>query len=283
MATYKPSFPRINEGLSAPSDQTVVPVLTPQMRVIGFASIAKTTFTGSETTLTLASGPVPLVSVQLAPIVDTNDVNGTREVQEFMAIMWPENVQYQRPWIGYPELVLADDPHMIDYWGFWSLPVNTIMYRFSKGYYLTALQFNLAPAAVRDDTTPPTPTPPTDGAIRWAVSLDKATVQQTCAFIDFNWVELFKTNQYVIAKGNDGPNPLSISVTEQPSTGEFKASVLKGIGQSIIGQNQVLYDTIRILRLRDPQPGTYTFKFAVTVTNETGAPTYPVTLTLTVV
>jgi hypothetical protein len=59
--------------------------------------------------------------------------------------------------------------------------------------------------------------------------------------------------------------------------------VLTGIGQTVVGQGQVLFDTVRILCLKTPAPGDYTFTFSVQATNQAGVTAFPVTLTLQVV
>lgn len=281
MAVYKQGYPLIGKGLNEPSTQTVVPVMTREGQVIAFVTISKTTFTGTETSLTLPSGNAPLVSVQLAPRAQMGDLSYNTRLEEFMAIMWPTDVEWQKPWIGFSEFVFSDDPHNIDWWGFWSMPVNTIRYRFSDGVYLPALAFNLN-AMVPPAKNPVNPTPPTNGTIRWAASVDQVAFAKVCSFLDFNWAELFQTNQTII--DNYGTvDPVSIAIVSNPPTGEFKASVLTGIGQTVVGQGQVLFDTVRILCLKTPAPGDYTFTFSVQATNQAGVTAFPVTLTLQVV
>ncbi|MDN3080125.1 hypothetical protein P2K78_14495, partial [Enterococcus faecium] len=112
-------------------------------QVSAFVTITNTRFTGTVSSLTLPSGNAPLVSVQLAPRAQMGDLSYNTRLEEFMAIMWPTDVEWQKPWIGFSEFVFSDDPHNIDWWGFWSMPVNTIRYRFSDGVYLPALAFNL--------------------------------------------------------------------------------------------------------------------------------------------
>lgn len=270
-------------GLSQPSVQTILPVITESGRIMGFYPIAKTTFAGTETSFTLASHPsvpVPITSVQLPP-KNAQNVNSEQRVEEYMAAMWPANQDGLKPWIGYSELVSANDPQYLGYYSRWSMPVVHIMHRFAYGAYLEGLFVNMNQTVSVPST--PTPATPQNATISWATSQPVAAFQQECAYLDFNWVNLFQTNNVVTSQaGGTQVIPVSITVTSNPAGGVFKASALQGIGMTQVPGGAVQFNTIRILRLAQPTAGSYTFTFNVTANVNGAVQTYPVTLTLTV-
>jgi hypothetical protein len=267
-------------GLTSPSKQTILPVMLTSGRVVAFLPITVTTFAGTETTYTTANGPVPITSVQLPPKNVTN-VYDEQRVEEFMVIQWPETDDSSSPWLGYPGMVLPDMPNTIGYYSWWSMPVTTIFQHFGRGVYLSALKFNM------DQTVPagtsPTPPPVTNGDLRWACTMDQQAFETSCAFIDFNWVQLFQAQLQTDGVTNN-VIPLSITTDSNPTGGQFKASVLQGLGgQTVYPGGGVMFDTIRIIRLQAPAAGNYTFTFTITANDNGVVETSNATLTLTVV
>jgi hypothetical protein len=64
------------------------------------------------------------------------------------------------------------------------------------------------------------------------------------------------------------PVPLRIVVKEVPPTGEFKVQVLSGYGgQSVVGANAPIYNTLRFLKMKpiagSTLPKDFAFKFTV--------------------
>lgn len=268
-------------ALAAPSKQTLLPVMLPSGKVYGFFPIASTTFTGAETTFALANGSVAITTVTLPPKVSTN-IHGENRVQQYMAAVFPTNTERTQPWRGYPELVPVDIPNDIGYYSWWSMPVTMWFNHFGKGAFLDSMtsgMANFVPSAA-DEQDPPTITTPK--TLEWACTMNLQAFTEECAFFDFNWVALFNAVAQAdpTAFGN-GVIPLSISTVSNPATGEFKASVVQGHGgQTIVPGGGVQFNTVRILRLHDPEAGAYVFNFAVT---DNLGQSVPAVLTLTIV
>lgn len=272
--------------LAQPSAQTLLPLITDSGRIYGWFPITKTTFNGSETSVTLSGGVVvPVTTVTLPPTVATNQAQSQR-VTQYMASYFPISQEYTRPWLSYPDslIVRPDYPNDIGYYSWWSMPVTTVIEHFNRGTFLNAMIFRLDPTV----PVPGTPTPPTvttPSAITWTASLDPQTFSPECAFFDFNWVDLFKVaqqanpNQY-----GSAVTPLAIATVSNPSGGALKATIVQQYGQDIYPGGGVVFSTVRILRLADVAPGTYTFTFNISYTQDGAATplTVPATLNLTI-
>lgn len=270
--------------LSEPITQTVLPIVMPDGRVYGFFPIEATTFNGTETEFTLSQGQVPITTVTLAPKNFTNTYDEQR-VEQYMAAQWPSDTEGVSPWRGYRELVTVDQPQNIGFYSWWSMPVVSIMKHFGRGILWDALMFNM-------DQTPfvqPTPEPPvvtTPQSLTWATSINAQAFASECAFIDFNWVNLFQAVFVSDSQEGNGVVPMAITTTSNPAGGYFKASVVTGatVGQTIYPGGGAVFNTVRILRLQDPPAGTYTFNFNITYTlNGSNTMNVPAALTLTVV
>jgi hypothetical protein len=154
----------------------------------------------------------------------------------------------------------------------YSMPTQSWFLHFGTGLYIGGLMHNLAP--VVPDPTDPTPPPGESNAMEWAASVDYTSLFGPCAFFDFNWMEVFLQRRQSY--------PLRIEVVSNPAPippakdAPMKASV---IGIPIGTANGVIYDSIRIMRLADLEPGDFIFNFKIY--DEAGMST-PVTLTLTV-
>jgi hypothetical protein len=297
------SMIQFGQPFPEPIAQTILPIITAAGVVVGFFPITSTTFAGTETSFALASGTIPVSSVALPPKVTTNTLEGFRN-EYYMAAMWPEGpgtlgptiVQPANPynpsqtilsrdfspWRGYPEFVDGALPNNLGYYSWWSMPTVMWLHHFGRGTYLNALINDLnMPIPTPPSGTPPTPVTPV--TLRWVCSASIESFLIDCAYFDFNWVSEFQvayppdTTQY----GN-AQTPMSITVVSNPAGGYFKASVVQGQGQTIIGGGGVVYDTIRILRLSDPPAGSYTFDFNINVSVNGQIQAIPVVLTLTI-
>lgn len=255
--------------LKAPVDQSVLPVMYQSGRIIGYALIASTTFTGAETTFSLPDGlALPLTSVTL-------DVDPTQpyRVTQYMAAVFSDGLSAKlQPWAS--EHVLSPDMNETPY-RMWSLPAQTWALRYVPGNLVTALSAGMDLTTVAP-TTPGAPSVTTPATLQWQASINYATLTGDCPFFDFNWVALFKASSTteairIVVTGN--PPPVA------PAT--VSPIVAKVVGMPVIvGQNVVLYNTIRIMRLvSEITAGVYTFNF--NVYDELGQVT-PAVLTLTV-
>jgi hypothetical protein len=284
--------------------QTILPIITAAGVVVGFFPITSTTFTGTERTFALASGTVPITSVAL-PNLNSQPLLESYRNELYMAAMWPEGtgalgpvivyppdpnhagqtIQYRdlAPWRGYPEFVDGANPKTLGYYSWWSMPVTLWRHHFSKGTYLNALTNDLDfPIPAPPSTNPPTPVTPQ--TLRWSCTANAESMLIDCAYFDFNWV-----NEFQLAYQPDPDQtgnavvPMSISVVSNPAGGFFKASVVQGLGQTILAGGAVVYDTIRILRLADPTAGNYTFDFSISTSVNGATVSVPAVLTLAIV
>jgi hypothetical protein len=276
--------------LTAPSKQTILPVVKQSDGMImGFYAIAETTFTGSETSFTLSDGTVPLLSVTVDALNQTNtqDADEAR-VPQFMAAVWPIDNEYQLPWRGYASFIDPSLPNNIGYYAWWSMPTVLWMKHFSLGTWLTSMKYGLA----QYDIVAPTPggNPPvtTPQSLEWSTSIDLAAFGPNCTYSDFNWIELFQA-QLATDPSVEGVAvvPQSIMTTSNPAGGALKASVVQGVsgsaGPTIYPGGGVVFNTVRILKLLDVVPGTYTFTFQVSALVSGQVKTSTATLNLTVV
>lgn len=266
-------------ALAQPSRQTLLPIMMPSGKIYGFFPIAAQTFAGTETTYALAEGSVPVTTVTLPPKNLTN-IQGEQRVEQFMVAQWSSVKESLAPWRGYAAFIDVAVPNVLGYYAWWSMPVTSWFRHFGKGVYLDSLSVGMAllnPGTV--PTEPPTVVTPQ--VLTWATSMDAQSFATDCAFFDFRWDLLFETAvQADPTQQGNGVIPLSISTVSNPPGGFFKASVVQGGGgQTIVPGGGVVFNTVRILRLQDPAPGTYTFDFAV---SDNLGRTTPAVLTLTV-
>lgn len=281
---------RFDQPLATPSTQTLVPYLTDTGRVAGFFPITETTFNGSETTLTVSPGHTVNLKVVTLPttvpaIALTDNLKSQTRVTQFMAGYFPlsQDSEVVKPWASYPSLVPID-PIRMNMGAWWSMPVTTVMEHYSRGVYLDALNWNLDPIIVAGSSpTPPPATTPQ--ALSWATAVDLSTLQGECAFFDFNWMALFQAAsvQNPALFGSQAV-ALALSVVSNPASGEFKAVLVQNNGQSVLPGGAVMWDTVRILKLKDVAAGTYAFTFNISYQQFGAASTLttPVTLNLTV-
>lgn len=300
---------RVTFGVTFPQPvkQTLLPIMTAFDRIVGFFPITSTTFTGTETSFTLASGEIPITSVALPPKNNTSFIDENRQ-QYFMVAYWPEGdgslstgninslpwhadpdaptkvlttFRDLEPWRGYAEFVDGAKPNGLGYYSWWSMPAVLWLHHFSRGVYLDSMVNDMNNPIITPDPQPD-PTPVTPQSLKWVCTASKESFLIDCAFFDFNWVTQFQVSypQDQDQYGNCRV-PMSIEVVSNPPEGYFKATVVQSV-QTIIAGGSAVFDTIRILRLEDPTAGDYTFNFNIKLSNNGVAVTLPVTLTLTV-
>lgn len=277
--------------------QTILPIITPAGVVVGFFPITSTTFTGTETTFALASGTVPITTVSLPETNTLSFLDGQYRNALYMAAMWTDPITTANttnaghpvifrnfaPWRGYPEFVDGAKPKDLGYYSWWSMPATLWRHHFGAGTYLNALTNDLDfPIPTPPSTSAPAPVTPQ--TLRWSCTADAQSMLIDCAFFDFNWVKEFQlVYQPDPAQIGNGAIPMSISVVSNPAGGFFKASVVQGLGQTIIPGGGVVFDTIRILRLEDPTAANYTFNFSISTSINGTIVSVPAVLTLAVV
>jgi hypothetical protein len=270
--------------LEQPSKQTILPYITDSGRVYGFFAITETTFDGTETTFTVAPGTTVTVKTVTLPPINANNVDSMR-VTQYMAAYFPIAQEGQRPWTAYSTLVRTDMPNRLGYYNWWSMPVMTVINHFGRGTYLNALKFGLDPNIGTSTPTPPPVTTPQ--TLTWATSIDPLDLSKNCSFFDFSWVDLFKSAPaFNPDVAGNTVVPISINVVSNPPGGVFKAVQVQNSGQTIYPGGGVSFDTIRILKLDDAAPGTYTFNFTIQYNASSSATSpsmVPAVLNLTVV
>lgn len=271
--------------LTAPSTQTLLPIVMPSGRIYGFFPITSTTFAGTETTFALTEGAIPITTVTLPPKVQSNTYDTQGRIQQYMAAQWPADVEQQEPWIGYSELVSVTHPNDIGYYSWYSMPVTSWFQHFGRGSLWSSLLFNLSKYVYVPPSTGTAPEVTTPQTARWACTVNAQAFATECSFIDFNWIDLFKAQlQSDPSEQGWSVLPLSLSVTSNPTGGYFKASLLQAQGAQVIYPGGgVTTNTVRILRLQDPPAGTYTFDFEISANVNGNVVFSPAVLNLTVV
>jgi hypothetical protein len=256
---------KIGLPLDAPSKQTVVPVVVgPDYNmIVGWLHITETTFDGTETEITLPSGvEIPLTTLTL-PAQPFGDPELTR-VRQYMAAVYPWLPFNSRPYAA-PEFVSVDDSQ---YAMKWLMPVIGQQYRLSWGPLLTDLKWgmNESPGL---PPTPPSPPDADDAALTWAVTIGLNQLTHECAYFDFNWVELFKTQST--------KDPLKIEIVSNPAGGIFKSTIVAFPTVTPTGGTE--YNTVRILKLHEATADDYVFTYKIT---DRAGQSVTATLTLTV-
>jgi hypothetical protein len=273
---------------TAPVTQTILPVIIPRQstaQVVGFFPITSHQFAGTETTYVVQSGQ-PAAPVTTVTLPTLNSTPGyTPPVSQYMAVVYEWNDTTQdplitQPWGGYSNFINSTTS---GWYSRWSTPTGIQQHAFSWGTLLGSFKVGMGVYPAYVAPTPSTPSP-SNGALRWAVTVNLASVEPQCTFFDFNWMDLF--NQSLPAAqqvgGTNPVVPFEIVTTSQPSGGAFIATVLQR--PEYVPGGATVFDTIRILRMSNTiTAGTYTFGFSVTSTTQGVTESASVTLTLTVV
>lgn len=237
--------------LTTSSTQTILPVVINTNMVIGFYTIAKTTFANPmPATYALAEGPVSISTVTLPKGI--SDSNGPKVVPQYVASVLTTSQAYARPWLGYTSFI---DPMSVGEFHRWSLPSTGAVLTQNDGALITALRVSMA-TVVSPNVNPSAPNPQA-GTLNWQASASVDSFNMECGFFDFNWVTLFKET-------NSGVNPLRITTISNPTGGSLKSTVVSGSGQDYVQNGASIFDTVRIILLRPVPAGAYSFVFAVT-------------------
>lgn len=256
---------KLGQPLVEPSTQTILPVICGgNGNIRGWLPIASTTFDGTETEVTTSDGPIPVTTVTLPDLVYNTDLK--KRVQQYVAAYFPDDQEHQKPWLGYTAFV---DINESQYAMRWFMPTIGQGYQLNRGPLFTDLTIRMD----ADEGVPPTPPAPpvaTPATIKWAVAMSMNDLQVGCGFFDFNWVTLFQAKS--------AAQPLRIEIVSNPLTGEFKTTIVPY--PAVVGAGAVEFNTLRIIKLKPVNPGTFTFNYSIV--DQTGQAT-PVELTLTVV
>jgi len=254
----------LGQPLATPSTQTMLPIICGgNGNLKGYFTIAKTTFTGEETSFMLAEGPVDITTVTLPDKVLFNNIG----VQQYMAAVFPDDEVLQVPWGGYSSWINNNNTgYKLSY----VMATTGWLTRLNQGTLITNLLVNMA----ADATVVPGNVPPavSNAAIRWVASMNVNESQlSSCGFFDFLWTDLFATSSPSV-------DPLSISVVSNPPGGQFKSTLVPYPVITPLGGPQ--FNTVRIIKLQPAVAGTYTFNYVVTDTQNRQT---PVSLVLTLV
>lgn len=251
--------------LDKPSTQSMLPVICGHNSAIrGFIPIAVTEFTEAETTMTIDGVEVAITSVTLPKVVDDGH---QQRVRQYMAIVYPTEVQLQRPWIGFSEFVANDDAQYLG--AKHTMAVLGSITEYYLGPFVTNLLVGMDNRTfAQEPNVPPTAA---NSTIRWVASLKTNPTGLDCRFFDFNWVDQFKA-------ASDDVDPLNIELVQNPAGGFFKSTFAPFPVVRPLGSLQ--FNTIRILRLQPAPPGDYVFTYNIT---DSKGESVPATLTLTVV
>lgn len=247
-------------ALKQPSSQTIIPVVTDNGNIMGFFTIAKTTFDGTETTFDLSEGPIDITSITLPAKVDDGSGYG---VEQYMAAYY--DVPRLREWLGYSAFVSVNDT---GYATSYSMPVQGYVRRHNRGILITNLSVTMdTQGSVLEVNVPPNVQ---NAAVRWVAKLSANSVSLKCGFFDFPWTTLFKAKSDL--------TPLRIEIVANPVGGVFKSTLVPNPVISPLGN--VEFNTVRIIKLGDAVPGDYVFNYLVVDDKNQST---PCTLTLSVV
>lgn len=247
-----------NASLSEDVVQTILPVLARHQGsavATGYFVISSTTFDGSETEFEVDTDvDVPIQPVVLPPRGYDGTLNNSI-VPEYMAVVYDwEFHRETNPYAGIPTFVPAhDNTYFLQYIqasGDWKI-------RGSWGNLIGSLRINMA--QVTAGPLPPSAPPGTDAATQyWVASVPFGGLGASCAFYDFNWVDIF-TSTSLGALGS----PNRIEVVSNPSGNILKAMVVRQ-NPTYVGEGGMLYDTVRIVALVPNVPADdYEFDFKI--------------------
>lgn len=283
------AYQMFGQPLRVPSKQTMLPVIGQHGQIYGYYPIAETTFVGTETTFTLASGTIPVTTVTVHDRGTPSFSVGLDAVPQYMAAKFENEYSLPMlPWAAHSEFVSADNQNFIGYYSWWSMPEVTTVHHYGRGALINSLMLNLAEYGSTDpgstNPTPPSVTSPQ--AYYWDAPLNFQSLINECTFFDFRWDTLFETSiQEDKTQAGNSIVPLTLNVVSNPAGGEFKASLVTGLGgQTVVAGGGIMFNTVRVLQLKDAAPGTYTFNFEVSATfnDAAQATVIPVVFTVTV-
>ncbi len=246
--------------LKQPSIQTIIPVVTDNGNIMGFFTIAATTFDGTETSFALLEGPVEITSITLPAKASDGSNYG---VEQYMAAYY--DTPRLREWLGYSAFVSVNDT---GYDTRYSMPTQGYVRRHNRGILITNLSVGMdTQVTVLEPAVPPNVQ---NAAVRWVAKLSANSVTLQCGFFDFPWTTLFQAKSDL--------TPIRIEIVANPPGGKFKSTLVPNPVISPLGN--IEFNTVRIIKLGEAHAGDYVFNYMVIDDKNQST---PCTLTLTVV
>lgn len=250
---------KFGQPLDQPSRQTLLPVVLPTGEVMGYLKIATVTFQGDEVEMQVDGIPTPLKTVTV-PYTSSSMERGMsnlyREggrVQQYMAAYFEGSNAIYKPWVAYSSFF----PSGAGWNNQYIMPSSGVQVRLNTGFTVGSL---LEGMTVNEGNAPTVPTPPETNpdTIYWEAQVTELSEANECAFMDFDWVELYKVSR---APDNNGVvQPADIEIVTVPDGFQ----VFKVIPSEVVGASYQ-YTTLRIV-ITDPTlvaDGDNTFEFNV--------------------
>lgn len=236
---------KFGQPLDQPSRQTLLPVILPTGEVMGYLKIATVTFQGDEVEMMVDGIPTPLKTVTV-PYTSSSQERGMtnlyREggrVQQYVAAYFENSTSIHKPWVAYSSFFPAGAGWNNQY----IMPSTGVQVRLDAGFTIGSLLEGMT-VNEGSSTTVPTPPDPNPDAIFWEAEVSELSNADECAFIDFDWVELYKVSR---APDNMGTvQPADIEIVNVPPGFQ----VFKVIPSEVVGASYQ-YTTLRIV-IDDP-------------------------------
>lgn len=259
------------QAFDAPLAQAIVPVIRIENStavVLGYLNQSGV-FTGEETELEVQGVKLPATSV----IVPAGLTRAATQEDEFTRTPYFAVVAQDETYPSIPNFVSAADAYqlVISRNGF-SLPKA----KAHQGKLLGNMRTNMSSVGGDVPKAPDALNLVTPQSLTWAAEV---RFDDGPAYLDFNWLELFKAELGI--PSGEPFYPTKLDIVSNPATGELKAMLVQQ--QDYEYQGQPLLDAVRIVLLKKGATGEFTFEFKATQANEQGYVTTDVTLKLTLV
>lgn len=238
--------------------QTFLPIITDDNRILGLVGIPNTTFTGSETTLSVNSVTQPLRHVvpQRANISGVQQpsymaiaVTPSQERSNFQSASWLASFLPYGKWNN--QLGISAN-----------VEKETTLLQMLRGVNLSGTSSVVV--------VPPTASNGTH-TVEWSSDVNWGEYSHT--FIEVNWAALMNVNS-----GNVAPAAISLgAMTTDPSNGNVRAFVVQS-GAPVVNGG-VLMNTLRFIKLSEEGLPKGDYVWPATITNTDGA-TVSATFTL---
>lgn len=237
------------KALVVPSKQTLLPVISGESAaIIGFLTIAETTYDGTETTQAFAPPNADLPITTCTVPYRGNTVDQYR-VQQYMAVVLTHMEVYNKIWGGNDAFIEASDTGYLFRHYMPTIGWTSIL---TRGALVQSLVVGMATGApAMPDPSPPDPQP---AAAQWQAALPQFDAALKCPFFDFLWTDLFALTSNQL--------PLRLEVASNPPGGEFKTTLVP-IPVVDVATGAPMFNTIRIIRLKVADPGVYEFNYNI--------------------
>ncbi len=238
--------------LAVPSKQTLLPVIDGEAAsILGFLTIAETTFDGTETEFVFPDGETPLpITTCTVPYRGTT-IDQYR-VSQYVAVVLTHSEVYNKAWGGNSAFIaMSDTGYLFRHY----MPTIGWTSILTRGSLVQSLVVGMATGA----PAMPSPTPPDaqPGTAQWQAPMPQFDAAMACPFFDFLWTDLFGLTSSSV--------PLRLDVISNPPGGEFKTTLIP-IPVVDVATGGPMFNTIRIIRLKPAVPGVYEFNYAITDT-----------------